>query len=151
MPVWSNETAEYAASIAARVAGIDAPGSPAWMVVRIDAAETLTPISRATSARRSAYVGVHSSTVAPRSSMFRTRCSLVIAPPEMHSAPRRSAPPNADQNPMNGPKEKAKKTRSAAVTPAAPYTCSAQIRVHHSHESAVSSQRKGWSPDEPDV
>ena len=25
------------------------------------------------------------------------------------------------------------------------------IRVHHSHESAVSSQRKGWSPDEPDV
>ena len=58
-------------------------------------------------------------TVAPTSSMVRNLCSLVIAPPEIHSAPNCCAPPNADQKPMNGPNEKAKKTRSAAVTFAA--------------------------------
>src|SRR6266571_4534887 len=83
--------------------------------------------------------------------MLRNRCSLVMAPPEMQSAPSRWAPPNADQNPMNGPNEKAKKMRSAAVTPAAGYTCSDHMRSHHSHDSAVSSQRRGLSPLEPDV
>src|SRR5690349_11012350 len=83
--------------------------------------------------------------------MLRTRCSLVIAPPEMHIAPSLSAPPNADQKPMNGPKENAKKTRSAAVTPAARYTWSDQMPVHHTHDSAVSSQRSGASPLEPEV
>src|SRR4029077_20730092 len=106
---------------------------------------------RATSASRRAYVGVDSSTVAPTSAMLRARCSLVIAPPEMHSAPSRCAPPKADQKPTNGPNEKAKNTRSAAVTPAAAYTCSAQIRSHHSHEADGSSRRRGASPDEPDV
>ena len=74
---------------------------------------------RATSARRSAYVGVDSRTVAPSSDMVRILCSVVIAPPEMTRAPSRSAPPNAVQKPMKGPKEKAKNNRSVAVTPAA--------------------------------
>ena len=52
---------------------------------------------------------------------------------------------------MNGPKENAKNTRSRAVTPAAPYTWSAQIRSHQSHDSAVSSHRSGWSPLDPEV
>ena len=51
--------------------------------------------------------------------MVRTRCSLVMEPPDMQSAPSLSAPPNADQNPMNGPNEKARNTRSAGVTDAA--------------------------------
>src|SRR5216683_2078494 len=143
MPVWSYASAENAASIAARVDGIDAPGSPAWIVLRTEPAEMFTPICSATLASRSAYVGVDSKTVAPTSSMLRTRCSLLIDPPETHSAPTRCAPPNADQNPMNGPNENAKKTRSEAVTPAAAYTCSAQILSHHSHESSVSSHRSG--------
>ena len=83
--------------------------------------------------------------------MVCTRCSLVMAPPEMHREPRRSAPLNADQNPRNGPNENAQNTRSAPVTPAARYTCSAQIRAHQSHEPAVSSQRSGWPPLEPEV
>src|SRR5207253_6889079 len=107
------------------------------------AAETLTPICLATSASRSAYVGVDSRTVAPMSSMLRTRCSLVIAPPEMQSAPSRWAPSNADQKPMKGPNENAKNKRSVEVTPAARYTWPAQIRIHQSQESSVSSHLSG--------
>jgi len=51
--------------------------------------------------------------------MVRILCSLDIAPPEIARAPRRSAPPKAVQNPMKGPNEKAKKSLSVAVTPAA--------------------------------
>src|ERR1700730_5069178 len=109
------------------------------------------PSSLATSANRNAYVGVESSTVAPTSIMLRNLCSLVIAPPEMVSAPNRCAPPNADQKPMNGPNEKARKTRSPAFTPAARSTSSAQIRSHHSHDSTVSSHRRGLPPLEPEV
>jgi len=43
-----------------------------------------------------------------------------MAPPESASAPSSSAPPKADQKPMKGPNEKARKTRSAALTPATP-------------------------------
>src|ERR1700716_3990114 len=75
--------------------------------------------------------------------MARARCSVVIAPPEIAIAPIRSAPQKADQKPMKGPKEKAQKTRSPGPTPAAGKTCSAQMRSHHSHDSAVSSQRIG--------
>ena len=39
--------------------------------------------------------------------------------PELRALADASAPANADQNPTKGPKENAKKTRSAAVTPAA--------------------------------
>ena len=52
---------------------------------------------------------------------------------------------------MKGPKEKAKKTLSMGVTPAARYTWSDQMRSHQSHDSCVSSHRKGWSPLEPEV
>jgi len=74
-----------------------------------------------------------------------------MAPPAIAIAPSRSAPPKADQKPMKGPKEKARKIRSVAPTPAAPYTWSAQIRRHQSHDSAVSSQRSGRPPLDPDV
>jgi hypothetical protein len=80
--------------------------------------ERSIPLLCATSASRMAYVGVEQRTVALRSIIVRSRCSVVIAPPGMTIAPNRSAPPKADQNPMNGPKENAKKTRSSWRTPA---------------------------------
>ena len=52
---------------------------------------------------------------------------------------------------MKGPKEKAQRTLSRRPTPAARKTCSAQIRSHHSQDSAVSSQRSGRVPLEPEV
>ena len=122
IPVWSKHEAPYADSIAARVAGMLAPGSPAWIVTRNGDKARSTPRPRPTSAIRSAYVGVESSTVASRSRRLRTRCSVVIPAPESASAPNRSAPPNADQNPMKGPNENAKKIRSPLPTPAARYT-----------------------------
>src|SRR6202022_183245 len=87
----------------------------------------------------------------PRAAIRRALCSVVIAPPEIAIAPIRSAPQKADQNPMKGPKEKAQKIRSPGPTPAAGKTYSAQIRSHHSQDSAVSSQRSGRVPLEPDV
>src|SRR5439155_4779399 len=119
IPVRSNAEADHAASMAPLVSGIEAPGSPAWIVTRTDDSARSTLMPRATSARRSAYVGVDRSTVAPRSRMVRTRCSLVIEPPDLQSAPSLSATPEADQDPMNGPNEKARNTRSAGVTDAA--------------------------------
>src|SRR5258708_38228574 len=124
--------------MATRDEGMLAPASPAWIVTLTPSDATSTPTSRARDAMRSAYVGVASSTVAPTSRMFRTRCSVVIAPPEIASAPTRSAPANADQKPINGPNENAKNTRSDDVTPAARYTWSDQIRNHHSHDSCRS-------------
>src|ERR1700694_169534 len=67
--------------------------------------------------------------------MVRSRCSVVIAPPGMTSAPRRSAPEKADQKPMNGPKEKAKKTRACGCRPADREMWSAQIRTHQAQDS----------------
>src|SRR5438477_11093920 len=128
-----------------------APGSPAWMVTRSADDARSAPSSRATSTIRSAYVGVDSSTVASSSMTLRTRCSVLIPAPEMASAPSRSAPPNADQNPMNGPNENAKKTRSPGPKPAARYTWSDQMDSHQAHDSGVSSQRSGRSPLDPDV
>ena len=58
-------------------------------------------------------------TLAPVATIAATRSPVDIAPPVMQSDPSASAPANADQKPMNGPNENAKKTRSAAVTPAA--------------------------------
>jgi hypothetical protein len=81
----------------------------------------------------------------------RARCSVLMAPPGITSAPSCSAPAKADQKPMKGPNEKARKTRSRAPTPAALYTCSAQIRRHHPQDSAVSSQRSGAWPLDPEV
>ena len=100
------------------------------------------PSSRAASPKRSAYVGVHMSTVASVATIAATRSVVVIAPPVRHIAPRRSAPANADQNPTNGPNENAKKMRSRAVTPAARYI-GCQHSRHHSHDSAVSRTRSG--------
>ena len=58
------------------------------------------------------------STVACRSRITCTRWMVVMAPPGIAIAPSRCEPPNADQKPMKGPKEKAKKIRSSRVTPA---------------------------------
>src|SRR5439155_27240197 len=119
VPVWSNDVTPKASSIRDRIAGIDAPGSPAWIETRSADRERSTPSSRATSARRSAYVGVHTRTVAWVAMSASSRSLEDIAPPEIARAPRCSAPAKADQNPTNGPKEKQKNRRSPAVTPAA--------------------------------
>ena len=54
IPVWSNDVAEYAASIASRVDGMLAPGSPAWMVTLISEVARSNPSSPARRAIRSA-------------------------------------------------------------------------------------------------
>ena len=54
----------------------------------------------------------------------------------------RVAASNPTQNPRNGPKEKAKKMRSRAATPAAWYT-RVQLPIIQSQLSGVSSQRMG--------
>ncbi len=118
IPVWSKQRAPNDRSMRSRVAGTLAPGSPACTVIRMSLAARSIPAACAASAMRIAYVGVEQSTVVRSSIMVRNRCSVVIAPPGMTSAPRRSAPENADQKPIKGPKEKAKKIRSFGSTPA---------------------------------
>src|SRR5260370_37584974 len=109
------------------------------------------PSDCAASESRIAYVGVEQRTVARSSSMVRSRCSVVIAPPGMTSAPNRSAPENADQKPIKGPKEEAKKTRSRGSTPAEREMWSTQIRIHQAQDSEVSSERSGDVPLVPYV
>src|SRR3989442_14925455 len=72
----------------------------------------------------------------------RARGALRNPPPGKQRQPSLAAASKASQKPINGPKEKAKKTRSAHVTPAAPKTCD-QLASIQSQLSGVSSQRKG--------
>ena len=87
--------------------------------------------------------------VQPVSSKMRSRREESAPPPGTVSAPRRETASNADQKPMNGANEKAKKARSAPVTPQASSTL-AQQQSHHSQLSAVSRMRSG-APVVPEV
>jgi hypothetical protein len=60
----------------------------------------------------------------------------------MHNMRSRSAALKATQNPMNGPKENAKKTRSRGVVFAASNT-RIQLTTIQSQDSGVSNQRSG--------
>ena len=92
---------------------------------------------------------MQTSTVASLAAIARTRCSELMPPPGMISAPSLRAPSQALQKPMKGPNEKAKKMRSPLRTPAPAYT-SPQQRPHQSQLPAVSSQRRR-SPVVPEV
>src|SRR5258706_4192924 len=80
--------------------------------------------------------------VASESRIASRRAALRRPPPGMHNMRIRSAALKATQNPMKGPKEKAKKTRSRGVVFAASNT-RIQFTVIHSQDSGVSSQRSG--------
>ena len=118
------------------------PGSPATTIVRTGDLARSMPSSLATSARRRAYVGVQQRTLAPWVKMARNLAALLKPPPGMLKAPSASPASNASQKPMNGPNENAKKTRSAALTPAA-RKMSLQFSIIHCQLSGVSSQRNG--------
>jgi hypothetical protein len=65
-----------------------------------------------------------------------------MEPPGKQKHPSRNTASNADQNPMKGPNENAKKNLSCRVTPAAEKICS-QFPTMWSQLSRVSSQRMG--------
>ena len=87
-------------------------------------------------------MGVQQTTVGRTASSSRSRLSLDIAPPGMHSAPSCAPASNPAQKPMNGPNPNGKKMRSAAVTPAARYTAFQQSTIH-CQLAPVSSHRRG--------
>ena len=150
MPQWSKTRAPHSSSMRSRVAGMLPPGSPATMSERTADPGRSTPSRRATSARCSAYVGVHVTTVARCSTSALTR-AVVESPPAgkvQHSSC--AAASNAPQNPMNGPNENGTKTRSLLRSPAPRNTCF-QHSTNHCHDSVVSSQRRGTPPIVPDV
>ena len=79
MPAWSYARAPQSDSRRCRTAGMPAPGSPAWTVVRTPSAAGSTPWARATSARWSPYDGVQTSAVAPSSRIAWSRVARVLA------------------------------------------------------------------------
>jgi hypothetical protein len=70
------------------------------------------------------------------------RAALLNPPPGTQRQPIRAADSNASQKPINGPNEKAKKTRSPVRAPAARKIV-AQLSTIPSQLSGVSSQRNG--------
>ena len=77
------------------------------------------PLSAATSANRSAYVGVQQMTVGASVSTSASLASLDMPPAGMQCASIWQPASNAVQNPRNGPNEKGNRMRSRAPTPAA--------------------------------
>lgn len=76
------------------------------------------------------------------SSMSFKRAWLLIPPPERHKLPKRLAPSNAAQNPMNGPNENGNANRSSGVS-SIRRKISAQQCINQSQLAGVSNQAHG--------
>ena len=81
MPAVSYALAPHCSSISALVCGIEPAGSPDRISRLTFDPRRSTPSRSASWARRIAYVGVAATTVAPKSMIWRTRASVVCAPP----------------------------------------------------------------------
>ena len=145
-PWWSMTRAPQLRSMRSRVAGMLPPGSPATISTRTLLSEQRPAAARfsaATSASRSAYVGVQQTTVALDGFDHR-KTKLARHAAAGHAVQRRSGSPasNAAQKPRNGPNENGKKMRSPASTRAPRYTAF-QHSSSHCQLSLVSIQRSG--------
>ena len=87
IPAVSYAFAPHCSSINALVCGIDPAGSPDRISRLTFEPRKSTPSTSASCASRSAYVGVDATTVAPKSMIWRTRASVVWAPPGTFSTP----------------------------------------------------------------